>query len=324
MIANVVWADDWPQVEVRHGAKDTWPVEYDAPGTDGPASTDTSFSESFTDAKIPPRFEFNHQPVDSGVSTEAGLHLKTVSNLPDDDFYRASNTLTWRTTGPSCTSTILLDVSSMADGDRAFLAVMQRMVNWAGVVKDGSSLSLVTRRGLDFNRPTTTLSTGRVTATVPMTGTKVWLRTTIDGRPNRGQSSFSYSFDDKDFKPLGTDFVAQTDGPGWFSGIRHGVGTYATKGLGGSITVSRIDFAVDGQPITGGGSQSSSIVPAQSVTAAPPAANNGTAVPAKVIPTTLSTTTTPSTKNDTSPLRVDAPPLQPSSKCKPRRRTRQQ
>lgn len=247
VIAKVIWsADGWPQLDLGANTK-AFPATYDAPGDGGAASTDMSFSEDFSAAKLPAKFEWNHNPVDTAWKTGSGLELTAVSIVANDDLYQVTNTLAWRAAGPSSTSTVELDVSKMADGDRAISGMLEASANWIGVVKDGTKLSVTTRQDLSFKMPHTTTSLGTVTGTAPISTSKIWLRTAFDGRS--GQSSFSYSTDGTSFSALGKPFK-QDNVDGWFAGPRFIASTYATKALGGVVTVLRIDFQVAGQPIT--------------------------------------------------------------------------
>ena len=88
----------------------------------------------------------------------------------------------------------------------------------------------------------TTTGTGTEAAGANVSGGKIWLRASADIRPGSGRTAtFSYSTDGTTYTSLGPAFVLNSDWQ-FFMGYRFGVFDYATKALGGSVTVNQ--FAV--------------------------------------------------------------------------------
>jgi len=72
---------------------------------------------------------------------------------------------------------------------------------------------------------------------VPISGTRIWLRVAADIRPGANRTAvFSYSADGKAFIPFGQPFVLNNRWQ-YFMGYRFAIFNYATKALGGSVTI---------------------------------------------------------------------------------------
>ena len=169
------------------------------------------------------------------------LGTATVTN----DLYAARNSLTHRIIGPKSTGTFRLDISKMADGDRAGAALFRDRSAYIGVWKDGSATKIFMVNGTTMAEGTwTTTSTGQTAATGPTVAagtTNLYLRVEADITPALGltqerTTSFSYSTDGKTFNKLGPAF-AMTNSWRYFTGYRYGVFNYASKALGGQVTV---------------------------------------------------------------------------------------
>jgi hypothetical protein len=88
-----------------------------------------------------------------------------------------------------------------------------------------------------------TLNKGTEIASEPITGSAIWLRVSADIRPGPGRTAvFSYSSDGKTYNKLGDPFVMTND---WrfFMGYRFGMFNYATKSLGGRVSISSFEIS---------------------------------------------------------------------------------
>ena len=238
-LAPLTWADGWPSVQTVNGR---WGTTYPRPAISTTRTVQPMTGrDTFTGSSLGPRWEWNHNPDTSRFSVGNGLRLQTATVT--DDLYAARNTLTHRIQGPSSTATIELDYSSMANGDRAGLAMLRQSSAWIGVVKAGDgSTRVVMRDGLAMSSSWATTSTGSERASAPVSGGRVWLRASADIRPGSGrQATFSYSTDGTTFRTLGPAFTLNNDWQ-FFMGYRFGIFNHATTQLGGAVTVRSFDL----------------------------------------------------------------------------------
>jgi beta-xylosidase len=156
--------------------------------------------------------------------------------------YAARNTLTHRILGPKSSGTIVLDISNMADGDRAGLSMLRDVSASIGVKQTGSTRELFMINGMTMNSNWGTASTGNEVATAALSGNQVWLRATADIAPGGSNSAtFSYSTDGSTFTNLGDTLTMNTDWQ-FFMGYRFGIFNFATTALGGSVTVKSFEM----------------------------------------------------------------------------------
>ncbi|KAK7062730.1 hypothetical protein VNI00_000218 [Paramarasmius palmivorus] len=153
-LAPVTWSGDgWPSVQLS------------------PTGVDTFTS-------IGPEWEWNHNPDTNYFSINNGLVLRaaTVTN----DLYAARNTITHRILGPKSSGTIVLDLTNMADGDRAGLAMLRDLSAYIGVKRTGSTKQVVMVNGMNMNSDWKTTNTGTEVATANISGNQIWLRAIAD------------------------------------------------------------------------------------------------------------------------------------------------
>jgi beta-xylosidase len=239
VLAPISWsADGWPSVQTVNGG---WGTTYPKPAISTTKTVKSMIGpDTFSTSTLDPRWEWNHNPDNSRWSSGNGLRLQTATVT--NDLYNARNTLTHRIQGPSSTATIELDYSAMADGDRAGLAMLRDSSAWIGVRRDNGAYRVAMTDNLTMNGSWQTTSTGTERASASVSGGHIWLRVTADIRPGSGrQAHFSYSTNGTDFTTLGPGFTLNN---AWqfFMGYRFGIFNYATRALGGSVTVDRFDL----------------------------------------------------------------------------------
>ncbi|KAK8075000.1 beta-xylosidase [Apiospora hydei] len=150
----------------------------------------------------------------------------------------ARNTLTRRIRGPVSTATIVLDTSNMADGDRAGLSLFRDQTGWIGVRNDGGTFTVAMVNGINLDSNWNTASTGTTSASAAASKGKIYLRGTVDIRPGGTRvGQFSYSTDGTSFKQLGNGLTLNNNWT-YFIGYRWAIFNYATKALGGSVSVA--------------------------------------------------------------------------------------
>jgi beta-xylosidase len=239
VLAPITWtADGWPTLQTVNG---TWGSTYPTPNITTTKTVKPMIgTDTFSGPNLGPQWEWNHNPDNTRWSFNSGLRLQTATVT--NDLYSARNTLTHRIQGPSSTATIELDYSTMANGDRAGLAMLRDSSAWVGVKRDNGTTRVVMTNGLTMDSSWNTTGTGAEAAAATVTGGRIWLRANADIRPGSGrQARFSYSTDGVTFTSLGPAF---TLGNAWqfFMGYRFAVFNYATQSLGGAVTVKRFDL----------------------------------------------------------------------------------
>jgi beta-xylosidase len=238
-LAPITWTSDgWPTLQTVNGR---WGATYPRPNLPWHPLAPMTGADDFTSAALGPQYEWNHNPDTSRFSVGSGLHLSTATVT--NDLYNARNTLTRRIQGPASTATIALDYSTMADGDRAGLAMLRDRSAWIGVRKDDGVTRVSMTNGLTMStNGWATTGTGTEAAGANVSGGRIWLRVDADIHPGSGRTAtFSYSTDGTTFTTLGPPFTLNNDWQ-FFMGYRFGIFDYATTALGGSVTVNR--FAV--------------------------------------------------------------------------------
>jgi beta-xylosidase len=189
------------------------PVEsHSAPKVGGAfRATRPQTSDEFTSRTLGPQWEWNHNPLDSHWSlTERPGYLR-LKALPATSLVSARNTLTQVLQARSQQITTKLQVSGMADGQRAGLAMFQRLPGWIGVVQTHG------RRELVF------AAAGVETTVAAVGGAEfVQLRMQVDAE----QAQYAYSLDDgRTFQTAGSRVALSFS---WWKGARPALFTYNT------------------------------------------------------------------------------------------------
>jgi uncharacterized repeat protein (TIGR02543 family) len=240
VLAPITWTSDgWPTLQLANGA---WGASYPYPKVPTPprAMKPLTGVDSFSGTTLGPEWEWNHNPDNTKWSVNNGLRLQTATVT--NDLYAARNTLTHRILGPTSTVTIVLDYSSMKDGDRAGLALLRNSSAWVGIKRDGGASKVVMVNNLTMDNNWNTTGMGTEVASAAVSGGKIWLRVSVDIHPGAGkQGKFSYSTDGTSFKPIGSGFVL---GNSWefFMGYRYAIFNHATQALGGAVSVSSFEM----------------------------------------------------------------------------------
>jgi beta-xylosidase len=238
-LAPITWtADGWPVLQTVNGR---WGATYPKPNIQTTRTVKPMIgTDTFAGTTLGPQWEWNHNPDNTRWSVNNGLRLQTATVT--NDLYAARNTVTHRIQGPSSTATIELDYSTMANGDRAGLAMLRDSSAWIGVKRDNNAYRVAMTSGLTMDSSWNTTGTGTEQAGAAISGGRIWLRVNADIRPGTGrQARFSYSTDGTTFTTLGPAFTLNN---AWqfFMGYRYGIFNHATQALGGAVTVRRFDL----------------------------------------------------------------------------------
>ncbi len=219
-LSPVTWENGWPYFGLPGNLRRTpsiW-VKPDTGHVD-PISSPYDRSDDFSGPKLQMVWQWNHVPDDTKWSiTERPGYLR-LHSLPATDFWGARNSLTQRAIGPESIATADLDASGLQAGDVAGLALLNLPWSWIGVKRDGNGYRI---EQYDF-------TTGK-SATAPLASPHAWLRVHCDF--DQEISTYSYSADGKEFKPLGGEFVSVFQLT-TFQGVRFALFNYNTGGKPG-------------------------------------------------------------------------------------------
>jgi len=227
----VTWNDNWPVIgELGPDGlgRMVWASRKLVSGT--PIVTPQT-SDEFDAPCLGPQWEWNHQPrADMWSLTErpGWLRLRAFKPLEPDNMLKAGNTLTQRCYRTATNRVVVrLDISGMADGQRAGLCHFARGYSALSVHQSGET------RTLEF------WLNGRVTSGPAITNNVIYLQSTwgLDGR-----CQYAYSLDGITFTTFGDWY--QFDW-GYYRGTRVGLYCYNNKGESGYVDLDwfRYDYA---------------------------------------------------------------------------------
>jgi xylan 1,4-beta-xylosidase len=224
-LSPVAWQDGWPYFGLSGNLGRT-PRTWVKPnvGSAGRAVAPYRRSDDFSGSSLQPVWQWNHMPVRAKWSlTERPDHLR-LHTMPADGFWTARNSLTQRAIGPRSTVRIRLDASGLRPGDAAGLGLLSRPFATIGVERTQSGLELV-----QFDEQTG--ASRRAAAS----SNQLWLQADADFLAETAR--LSYSFDGREFVPLGEPFtmVFQLK---TFQGVRYALYAYNREGRQGG----HVDF----------------------------------------------------------------------------------
>ncbi len=180
-------------------------------------------SDDFSGKKLSLQWQFNHNPEMSTISLSERTGWLTIHPMPAPILPLARNMVTQKQMGYAGTVTTLMDVSQLAEGDRAGLSCFGHLFNGIGVERsDGVSHIYV-----EYN--------GKTEIIAPLKVKKIWLRAEMDAKKNAHQ--LSYSTDGKTFIPCKEAYPLYF---GSWKGAR--VGLYAYSTSEGSAGKAQFDY----------------------------------------------------------------------------------
>jgi beta-xylosidase len=239
IMAPITWGSDgYPSLVLQGGE---WAPTYPYPATPVAVAPMTG-TDTFRGSSLSPQWEWVLNPDPTKYTVNNGLTLHTAGIT--QDLYHAVNTLTHRTYGAKPVGTVQLDLTEMADGDRAGFAAFSYESAWVEVGRSGNSyyVAMVTDATQDPNSGFATSSNGTYVSKSVLCANstsprRVWLRGSLDTLPSSSKNAtFSYSIDGHNFRGIGQPFT-MSDSYVYFMGYRYAIFNFATKALGGSITV---------------------------------------------------------------------------------------
>jgi beta-xylosidase len=228
------WENDFPVMPCA-------PAELSLPGEDKTSAQPKPLisSDSLQGDTLGDHWQWNHQPNLSRVEcTPRGLVMRT--GAPADSLETAANTLTQRTSGPTCAFEVSIDVSGLRKGQRAGLCALQGQ--YAACVllpdeDDGFSLIFEQRIAEGFE-PVYSLSRSEP---IPLPSPTLRLRAEFDFRDLKDTVSFFLKAGGK-WRQIGPAHPLRYR-LDHFMGVRIGLFCYATEaGDAGSATFSNFVY----------------------------------------------------------------------------------
>jgi beta-xylosidase len=133
----VTWHDGWPLIGDPIPGKDAGqPVATHAAPDAGWAPLRLQDSDEFDAPVLGPQWEWNHNPDNRGWSLGERRGFLRLRAQPADGLVTARNTLTQILVGPRMVTTARIDLSHMAEGQRAGLAMFGQRPSWIGLVRE--------------------------------------------------------------------------------------------------------------------------------------------------------------------------------------------
>jgi len=226
----VTWVEGWPIIgRVGDDGIGTMVWSGKKPVPDAPISLPQT-SDEFAHPTLSPQWEWNHQPrKDKWSLTErpGWLRLHAFKPLRQDDLFKAGNTLTQRCFRTSSNEvTVKLDLSAMADGQKAGLCHYAKTHSALGVTQQGAT------RKLEYKL------NGQIILGPVLTGNTLWIRSFwgLDG-----QSQYAYSRDGKSYKEFGEPYSLSW---GHYRGDRIGLFSYNNKTADGYVDVDYLYYTM--------------------------------------------------------------------------------
>ena len=231
-LVPVTWIDGWPiigQPDDKGIGHFVWSGRMPVSGT--PVVTPQS-SDDFSSTNLSPQWEWNYQPraeMWSLTERPGWMRLKAFRPLKVNDLMKAGNTLTQRCFRTAKNEVIVkLDLSGMADGEKAGLCHFAGAHSAIGVVQEG------TVRTLEFR------INGKCMSGPVITENTLWLKSSwgLDGN-----SHYAYSTDGRTFTDFGEPWALTW---GNYRGDRIGIYNFNDKAEAGFVDVDYLIYNYDG------------------------------------------------------------------------------
>lgn len=230
MLLKINWKNGWPQYPTQ-GMLCEMPVQK------------LLCSDDFNEKdSLLPQWQWNHNcnRRDWSLSERPGW-LRLVNGTLCHNLSDAHNTLTQRTIGPCCSGAILLDTSSMKQGDFAGLAAFQDQYGYVGITvnEQGTQIIMAKAHQEPFESANMQYTLAKPDVTVeriPLKQSEVHLRVDFDFREMADTATFYYSLQEDQWIKIGSA-LQMSYRLTHFVGYRFALFSYATKQTGGSVFV---------------------------------------------------------------------------------------
>jgi beta-xylosidase len=247
----VHWHDDWPVIGIdidRNGIGEPVYV-WKKPATGKSAVHAPQTDDAFNAPPLGLQWQFNHNPDNTAWSLSEKNGYLCLKALKGESFLRAKNTLTQKMMGTSGEITVALDISKMADGQKAGLCSFGALYGLIGIYRtDGRNyLFFETNKEL-FTQPQPPgtridpFDTGKNQfKKQPVQAKVIYLRLKADLLSNKNH--FYYSTDNRHFVAFGEDFGALFS---FWKGTRVGLFSYNELRDAGAALFDWFGYDYDG------------------------------------------------------------------------------
>jgi|WetSurMetagenome_2_1015567.scaffolds.fasta_scaffold00001_113 beta-xylosidase len=229
----VKWQDGWPVIGVdidRNGIGEPVYVwkKPDIKGRFGISAPQTN--DNFNDPDLGLQWQWNHNPQNDAWSLKSKPGYLELNALKAENFVKARNTLTQKVMGTTGIAVTEMDLTKLADGQKAGLCSMGgKVVNLVGITKKGGQLYLFTENN------------GKTINETAIKSKKIFLKVQLDIRNEK--NLFFYSLDNKVFKTFGENFSTAS---GYWKGTRLGLFSFNELTDGGSALFNWFTYSFDG------------------------------------------------------------------------------
>lgn len=239
LLMPVNWKDGWPMLGDSTGRI---PLHAQIPLKSYDTGKRIVEGDEFNEKKLKLQWQWNHNPVNEAWSLkERPGYLRLKTNRVVDNLFLAPNTITQRMEGPVCRGTIAMDVSHMKNGDVAGFSAFNGHAGLLSVVmKNGQKHLVMSMNVVDMDNEKGKIIRGvevEEKERIVLNSDKIYLKIEGDFNLNRDIATFSYSFNNKDWKKIGVDFKMRFDYLRLFMGTKFAIFNYATEAEGGYVDV---------------------------------------------------------------------------------------
>lgn len=243
LLMPVRWIDGWPMLGVENGKV---PVQFDVPLKPYNSGKRIVESDDFSSNKLKINWQWNHNPMNEFWSlTERPGFLRLKTNRIVNNIYEAPNTISQRMEGPISRGIVSLDVTNMKDGDVAGFSAFNGHSGILSITVEGDETFLDMSTNvvnLDSKSKAVLSVDKELIERVAINKKRIYLRIDADFNLRKDIAFFYYSFDNKNWTKIGTDFKMRFDYRRLFMGTRFAIFNYATKNSGGYIDVDFFDY----------------------------------------------------------------------------------
>lgn len=238
------WIDGWPMLGTNGDGKIPATVTLDVDTIHKYDARNGEVMKMSSGVSITKDFQWNHNPVKECIKTSADRKTYTLkTNRTAESIFTATNTLTWRMWGPTCSDTVTIDARKMADGDKAGFAAFNGDSGILTVTREDNKFYLImSEESCEMEHRQKSITGVKRTEVARVELTKSQLKhisLCIDGdfNPGRDIATFRYSLDGKHWQKIGSDYKMRFDYMRFFMGTRYAIFNYCTKQEGGEVNV---------------------------------------------------------------------------------------
>lgn len=249
-------AVNWDYTDDEGNNYEDWPImgTYDEDGNFKPSYSEEEMKINLNDSgrenyfvgdddftyaegdKLKLVWQWNHNPQNAFWSvTDNPGYLRLTTDRISENIFRAHNSLTQRTYGPSCASETKISVANMKVGDFAGLASVANHGAMVGILFDEDGHKYITQASQEFSASDTNKKDMVINEQIPLEGASdVYLKINYSFG-NGDKATFSYSLNGTDWNEIGQQQKLAFSTDTTFMGARTWLFNYATQEAGGYV-----------------------------------------------------------------------------------------